>query len=649
MLGGANANVASLSLSPARADRQPIKPPHTPVQQKNEPFRLMLENYGTCPLSGVKRKIDENDVYDTPVRIKNLEYAIIEPKSGKRRRIGDAKMQVKEDTRICDENSLRLPNSQFKFTFSSSPVYQAAPNVSPSISPLSRKIATPTFRSTVHKAHARLSIDEDEDLDIPSDPKTSSPTSSIPEWCNDPLYCDEEPLSDSDEPSAATSVHRDDDTLSDITPFISTPPMTPRAGNSPVAYSTRLDALSPASDVRKENRYAPIECSPLRRKIVIQAQTEMISETMGHLLPPDNTSLCARSTEFFHSADAATKVVPACPMPRKLLEIVEGNEKADMKIVLKQWKTDVEREEVLMENRRPDWISKHMEMNADHRGLLIDWMAEVCDENALSRRAYHLAVNFLDMYMSKIAEIPLKKLQLVGVAMLNCASKLEEQQSLDVWKICEFETQGYHPDEHVKVMQKACKRVVKYEADFMIKMNWNLCISTAHDFLTRSFQLARLWSFYHDIHKPPNLPVGERDIFQAAFTLDEASGAFFVLQACMAVDTTIRFRNSMLAAAVFFLTYPFEDITQAEDLTHIVTGYTKAQLEECLALVEHIAECARDAKTPLPDEQWHRCQYGHHPDLALQTRNEFDVGRLLDNFYRGDVQDAYTGDDDNEF
>jgi hypothetical protein len=59
------------------------------------------------------------------------------------------------------------------------------------------------------------------------------------------------------------------------------------------------------------------------------------------------------------------------------------------------------------------------------RVLLIDWMMEVCDEFALLRETYHLAVAYTDLYLSR-KNCPIDKLQLLGASSLMLACKVEE-------------------------------------------------------------------------------------------------------------------------------------------------------------------------------------------------------------------------------
>ncbi|CDW86136.1 UNKNOWN [Stylonychia lemnae] len=66
---------------------------------------------------------------------------------------------------------------------------------------------------------------------------------------------------------------------------------------------------------------------------------------------------------------------------------------------------------------------KHLQWHM--RVLLIDWMMEVCDEFALMRETYHLAVTFTDLFLSRQI-CPIEKLQLLGASSLMLACKIEE-------------------------------------------------------------------------------------------------------------------------------------------------------------------------------------------------------------------------------
>ena len=59
------------------------------------------------------------------------------------------------------------------------------------------------------------------------------------------------------------------------------------------------------------------------------------------------------------------------------------------------------------------------------RAILIDWMMEVCMEFTLKRETFHISLNLVDRYLSKVPHIQKMELQLVGLASMYIAAKIE--------------------------------------------------------------------------------------------------------------------------------------------------------------------------------------------------------------------------------
>ncbi|XP_040907006.1 cyclin-A1 isoform X2 [Toxotes jaculatrix] len=74
----------------------------------------------------------------------------------------------------------------------------------------------------------------------------------------------------------------------------------------------------------------------------------------------------------------------------------------------------------------PDCLEKHPEITSGMRVILVDWLVEVVQEYKLRSETLHLAVNYLDRFLSRTAYVKQGKLQLVGTAALLIASKYEE-------------------------------------------------------------------------------------------------------------------------------------------------------------------------------------------------------------------------------
>lgn len=56
------------------------------------------------------------------------------------------------------------------------------------------------------------------------------------------------------------------------------------------------------------------------------------------------------------------------------------------------------------------------------RAVLVDWLVEVVQEYRLRSETLHLAVNYLDRFLSSTAYVKRSKLQLIGIAALLIAA-----------------------------------------------------------------------------------------------------------------------------------------------------------------------------------------------------------------------------------
>ncbi len=61
-----------------------------------------------------------------------------------------------------------------------------------------------------------------------------------------------------------------------------------------------------------------------------------------------------------------------------------------------------------------------------YRAILLDWITEVCHDYLFKRDTCYLAFEIIDKYLVTIPNIDLEKFQLVGIAAIFLAAKLEE-------------------------------------------------------------------------------------------------------------------------------------------------------------------------------------------------------------------------------
>lgn len=80
---------------------------------------------------------------------------------------------------------------------------------------------------------------------------------------------------------------------------------------------------------------------------------------------------------------------------------------------------------IQMEPKRrpsPDYLEKiQKDVNANMRGVLVDWLVEVAEEYKLLTDTLYLTVSYIDRFLSMNA-INRQKLQLLGVSSMLIAS-----------------------------------------------------------------------------------------------------------------------------------------------------------------------------------------------------------------------------------
>lgn len=80
---------------------------------------------------------------------------------------------------------------------------------------------------------------------------------------------------------------------------------------------------------------------------------------------------------------------------------------------------------IQMEAKRrpsPDYLEKiQKDVNANMRGVLVDWLVEVAEEYKLLTDTLYLTVSYIDRFLSMNA-INRQKLQLLGVSSMLIAS-----------------------------------------------------------------------------------------------------------------------------------------------------------------------------------------------------------------------------------
>lgn len=157
----------------------------------------------------------------------------------------------------------------------------------------------------------------------------------------------------------------------------------------------------------------------------------------------------------------------------------------------------------------------------------------------LHRETYHLALDLIDRYMATQSDLPKQQLQLIGIASLFIAAKIEE---IYPPKLSEF----------AYVTDGACteSEIMMKELVIMKSLNWELSPATANCWLGIYMQLANALD---------ERQVTESKENRAAFEMKQFSSHTFVqaarlLDLCTLDLVSLRYSYSVIAAAAVYHT-----------------------------------------------------------------------------------------------
>lgn len=252
-------------------------------------------------------------------------------------------------------------------------------------------------------------------------------------------------------------------------------------------------------------------------------------------------------------------------------------------------------------SRNHDYIMAHPSLQPRMRAILLDWLIEVCEVYRLHRETYHLALDLIDRYMATQSDLPKQQLQLIGIASLFIAAKIEE---IYPPKLSEF----------AYVTDGACteSEIMMKELVIMKSLNWELSPATANCWLGIYMQLANALD---------ERQVTESKENRAAFEMKQFSSHTFVqaarlLDLCTLDLVSLRYSYSVIAAAAVYH-------TKGEHIALKTSGYAWDEISSCIYWMAPYALTLREAgpvevKTfpQIPLEDTHNIQ-SHNVDLTV--------------------------------
>ncbi|KAF7650974.1 hypothetical protein LDENG_00117820 [Lucifuga dentata] len=207
-------------------------------------------------------------------------------------------------------------------------------------------------------------------------------------------------------------------------------------------------------------------------------------------------------------------------------------------------------------------MEKHPHLQPKMRAILLDWLMEVSEVYKLHRETYHLAQDYFDRFMATQRNVFKSTLQLIGIACLFIAAKVEEM---------------YPPKVHqfAYVTDEACTEdeILSMEIIIMKELKWSLSPQTPVSWLNVYLQVAYL-------QQTDELLVVRYP--QATFTHIAE-----LLDLCMLDVRCLEFSNGVLAASALF---HFSSLELVEN----VSALKGAELEECVRWMVPFAMALRE-------------------------------------------------------
>uniref|UniRef100_A0A0D3HW47 Uncharacterized protein n=1 Tax=Oryza barthii TaxID=65489 RepID=A0A0D3HW47_9ORYZ len=199
-----------------------------------------------------------------------------------------------------------------------------------------------------------------------------------------------------------------------------------------------------------------------------------------------------------------------------------------------------------------------VDVTANMRAILVDWLVEVADEYKLVADTLYLAVSYLDRYLSAH---PLRRnrLQLLGVAAMLIAAKYEEISPPHVEDFCYITDNTYTRQE-----------VVKMESDILKLLEFEMGNPTIKTFLRRFTRSC------------------QEDKKRSSLLL-EFMGSYLAELSLLDYGC-LRFLPSVVAASVVFVaklnidpyTNPWSKKMQK------LTGYKVSELKDCISAIHDL-------------------------------------------------------------
>lgn len=198
------------------------------------------------------------------------------------------------------------------------------------------------------------------------------------------------------------------------------------------------------------------------------------------------------------------------------------------------------------------------DINANMRGVLIDWLVEVSEEYKLVPDTLYLTVSYIDRFLSANV-VNRQRLQLLGVSCMLVASKYEEICAPPVEEFCYITDNTYKKEE-----------VLDMEINVLNRLQYNLTTPTTKTFLRRFIRAAQASCKVSSLHL-------------------EFMGNYLAELTLLEYDFLKYLPSQIAAAAVFVARMTLDPKVHPWNSTlQHYTGYKVSDMRECICAIHDL-------------------------------------------------------------
>ncbi|CAK8568334.1 unnamed protein product [Lathyrus sativus] len=233
-----------------------------------------------------------------------------------------------------------------------------------------------------------------------------------------------------------------------------------------------------ASMKRTNSNESPSVLVPKRQRVVLEEFPDLNVTPDYH---PIQNLQCTKNPNLNKSAPTSTlSLLPNSNLDNPVCN--KSSAKRQNQQIMEPYASDIsDYLRTMEEKRRPavDYMDDVQRfITANMRGTLVDWLVEVADEYKLLQETLHLAVSYIDRFLS-IHSINRSNLQLLGVSAMLIASKYEEITPPKAVDFCQITDNTYELPE-----------VLEMEAHILKSLNFEMGNPNVTTFLKRFVTIA---------------------------------------------------------------------------------------------------------------------------------------------------------------